>query len=146
MPGETVGIVGESGSGKTTFGRALIGLVAPAGGSIRFLGREVAGLREAGWRRVRRDIAMMFQDPVGSLSPRQSVRALLTEPMVIHGARGGEVEREAERLIEMVGLPRDFLDRYPHELSGGQARRVGVARALALRPEAGDRRRADGRA
>ena len=132
--GETVGIVGESGSGKTTFGRALIGLVAPAGGSIRFLGREVAGLPEAGWRRVRRDIAMMFQDPVGSLSPRQSVRGLLTEPMVIHGARGGEVEREAERLIDMVGLPRDFLDRYPHELSGGQARRVGVARALALRP------------
>ena len=112
-----------------------MGLVAPAGGSIRFLGREVAGLREDGWRRVRRDIAMMFQDPVGSLSPRQSVRGLLTEPMVIHGARGGEVEREAERLIDMVGLPRDFLDRYPHELSGGQARRVGVARALALRPK-----------
>ena len=132
--GETVGIVGESGSGKTTFGRALIGLVALAGGSIRFLGREVAGLPEAEWRSVRRDIAMMFQDPVGSLSPRQSVRALLTEPMVIHGARGGDVAREAERLIEMVGLPRDFLDRYPHELSGGQARRVGVARALALRP------------
>ena len=73
--GETVGIVGESGSGKTTLGRALMGLVALAGGSIRFLGREVAGLPEAGWRRVRRDIAMMFQDPVGSLSPRQSVRA-----------------------------------------------------------------------
>ena len=132
--GETVGIVGESGSGKTTFCRALIGLVAPASGSIRFLGREVAGLPESGWRIVRRDIAMMFQDAVGSLSPRQSVRALLTEPMVIHGAGGGEVAREAERLIEMVGLPRDFLDRYPHELSGGQARRVGVARALALRP------------
>ena len=131
--GATFGIVGESGSGKTTLGRALMGLVGIAGGSIRFLGREVAGLPEAGWRGVRRDVAMMFQDPVGSLSPRQSVRALLTEPMIIHGG-GGDLAFEAERLIDLVGLPRDFLDRYPHELSGGQARRVGVARALALRP------------
>ena len=87
--GETVGIVGESGSGKTTLGRALLGLVATAGGSIRLLGREIAGLSEEGWRTVRRDLAMMFQDPVGSLSPRQSVRALLTEPMLIHGRSAG---------------------------------------------------------
>ncbi len=132
--GETVGLVGESGSGKTTFAKSLIGLLGIAEGSIRFLGRDVADLREAGWRRLRREIAMMFQDPVGSLSPRQSVRALLAEPMRIHGTAAAEAEREAERLVDMVGLPRDFLDRYPHELSGGQARRVGVARALALRP------------
>ncbi|MFO1050226.1 MAG: ABC transporter ATP-binding protein [Geminicoccaceae bacterium] len=132
--GETVALVGESGSGKTTFAKALIGLLAVTEGSIRFLDRDVTRLGEAGWRRVRRQIAMMFQDPVGSLSPRQSVRRLLAEPMRIHGAAAAEAERTAERLLEMVGLPRDFLDRYPHELSGGQARRVGVARALAMRP------------
>jgi oligopeptide/dipeptide ABC transporter ATP-binding protein len=131
---ETVGIVGESGSGKTTFARALIGLIGLDGGAIRFLGRDVSGLPEAGWRRVRRDVAIMFQDPFGSLSPRQPVRSLLTEPLAIHRVGKVDLGCEAERLIEMVGLTREFLDRYPHELSGGQARRVGVARALALRP------------
>ena len=77
---------------------------------------------------------MMFQDPVGSLSPRRTVARSCAEPMRIHGIAAAEAEREAERLVDMVGLPRDFLERYPHELSGGQARRVGVARALALRP------------
>jgi peptide/nickel transport system ATP-binding protein len=132
--GETVGLVGESGSGKTTLGRAILNLVASQGGSIRFEGQELRGMKEADFKPLRRDMAMMFQDPVGSLSPRKSVRALITEPLQIHGIRGVDPDREAARLAEMVRLPRALLSRYPHELSGGQARRVGVARALALNP------------
>ncbi|MDF1727040.1 MAG: ABC transporter ATP-binding protein [Sulfitobacter sp.] len=133
--GETVGLVGESGSGKTTMGRAILHLVAAQGGSIRFEGQEVLGLRETAFKPLRRHMAMMFQDPIGSLSPRKSVRALITEPLQIHGIREVNADQEAERLAEMVRLPRSLLSRYPHELSGGQARRVGVARALALNPK-----------
>jgi oligopeptide/dipeptide ABC transporter ATP-binding protein len=134
-PGETVGLVGESGSGKTTMGRAILNLVASQGGSVRFEGEEVRGLAESRFKPLRRDMAMMFQDPVGSLSPRLSVRALITEPLVIHKVRERDLDEEAERLADMVRLPRVLLARYPHELSGGQARRVGVARALALNPK-----------
>jgi len=135
--GETLGLVGESGSGKTTFGRTILGLVPAYSGSVTFEGQELIGLGESQFKPLRRDMAMMFQDPIGSLSPRQSVRALLAEPLEIHGRAGGNtsLDREAERLLDMVQLPRDFLSRYPHELSGGQARRVGVARALALQPK-----------
>ena len=133
-PGETLGLVGESGSGKTTLGRTILGLLPAYAGSVRFDGRELTTLSEAGFKPLRRDMAMMFQDPVGSLSPRRSIRALLTEPFDIHGLSGRSVEDEANRLCDMVMLPRNFLSRYPHELSGGQARRVGVARALALQP------------
>jgi len=132
--GETLGLVGESGSGKTTLGRTILGLIPTHSGSVRFDGRELTTLSSNEFKPLRRDMAMMFQDPIGSLSPRQTVRALITEPFEIHGL--GEADRyaEAERLCDMVSLPRNFLSRYPHELSGGQARRVGVARALALHP------------
>ncbi|WP_349368496.1 ABC transporter ATP-binding protein [Salinarimonas sp.] len=133
--GETVGLVGESGSGKTTLGRTILNLVPAQGGSVRFEGREIRGLPESRFKPLRRDMAMMFQDPVGSLSPRKSVRALITEPFEIHGLAGRDLDREAERLADLVRLPRPLLARYPHELSGGQARRVGVARALALEPK-----------
>jgi oligopeptide/dipeptide ABC transporter ATP-binding protein len=132
--GETLGLVGESGSGKTTLGRAALGLVRPHSGSIRFDGRELTTLSDAALKPLRRDIAMMFQDPVGSLSPRQTVRRLITEPFEIHGFKDRDLKEEAKRLCDMVGFPGNFLSRYPHELSGGQARRVGVARALALQP------------
>ena len=135
MHGETIGLVGESGSGKTTLGRAVMGLVEARSGRARFEGRDLLGLPPAKWKPLRRDMAMMFQDPVGSLSPRQTLRSLVTEPFEIHRPGGFDVDSEADRLCDMVRLPRSFLSRYPHELSGGQARRVGVARALALNPK-----------
>jgi peptide/nickel transport system ATP-binding protein len=133
--GTTFAIVGESGSGKTTLARAINGLVAAGAGSIRFEGQELLGLSEADFKPLRRQIAMMFQDPVGSLSPRLTVGALLQEPFRVHGMSGRDLNAEVERLLNLVGLPPAFAGRYPHQLSGGQARRVGVARALALEPK-----------
>lgn len=132
--GETLGLVGESGSGKTTLGRAILGLVKTHSGSVQIDGQEVSGLSESALRDLRQNMAMMFQDPIGSLSPRQSVKSLITEPFDIHRKGQYDAEKEAKRLCDMVNLPHSFLSRYPHELSGGQARRVGVARALALEP------------
>lgn len=132
--GSTFALVGESGSGKTTLARALNGLQPAVAGSIRFDGQELRGLSNAGMKPVRQRMPMMFQDPVGSLSPRLSVRSLLTEPFVIHGLSNRDLDAEVRRLLALVGLPRDFAERYPHQLSGGQARRVGVARAIALDP------------
>ncbi|MEM7171423.1 MAG: ABC transporter ATP-binding protein [Pseudomonadota bacterium] len=134
-PGETLGLVGESGSGKTTLGRTVLGLVPAHSGSVTFEGRELIGLKGSEFLPLRQDMAMMFQDPVGSLSPRQTIRSLITEPFEFHRAGQEDLQARAEHLINMVSLPRNFLNRYPHELSGGQARRVGVARALALQPK-----------
>jgi oligopeptide/dipeptide ABC transporter ATP-binding protein len=133
--GETFALVGESGSGKTTLARAIAGLVAIERGSIRFEGRELAGLGDAALRPVRRHIGMMFQDPVGSLSPRLTVRSILREPFRIHSMTGSDLNSRVETLLARVGLAPAFGDRYPHQLSGGQARRVGVARAIALDPK-----------
>jgi oligopeptide/dipeptide ABC transporter ATP-binding protein len=132
--GETLGLVGESGSGKTTLGRAILGLVKTHSGSVQIDGEEVSGLSESALRELRQNMAMMFQDPIGSLSPRQTVSSLITEPFDIHRKGQYDAVKEAKRLCDMVNLPHTFLSRYPHELSGGQARRVGVARALALEP------------
>ncbi|ESZ02014.1 MULTISPECIES: ABC transporter ATP-binding protein [unclassified Mesorhizobium] len=133
--GETLALVGESGSGKSTIARTIIGLQRAVGGSISFDGQEIVELRGAERKPYLRRMAMMFQDPVGSLSPRLTVRSLLTEPFRIHGLRDRNAEGEAERLLRMVGLPADFARRYPYQLSGGQARRVSIARALALKPD-----------
>lgn len=133
--GETVGLVGESGSGKTTLGRSILNLIPSHAGSVRFESVETRNMPERQFKPLRRNMAMMFQDPNGSLSPRKTVRALITEPLQIHRIKGVDPDREAERLADMVRLPRPLLSRYPHELSGGQARRVGVARALALNPK-----------
>lgn len=133
-PGETVGLVGESGSGKTTLARALVGLARRSAGRIAFEGREIGRRDAAGWRHVRRQVAFMHQDAAGALSPRLTVGTLLTEPFAIHGLPLADRRAQAADLLAMVGLPADFARRYPHELSGGQARRVGMARALALRP------------
>jgi oligopeptide/dipeptide ABC transporter ATP-binding protein len=131
----TFALVGESGSGKTTLGRAIIGLVPAQAGSVRFEGQELLGRSDRALRPYRQKLQMMFQDPVASLSPRLTARALVTEPLRIHGTHRRDLTAEALRLLAMVGLGADFLGRYPHELSGGQARRVGVARALALAPQ-----------
>ncbi|SVC60829.1 uncharacterized protein METZ01_LOCUS313683, partial [marine metagenome] len=126
-------MVGESGSGKTTLGRSIIGLVRPQNGSIQFEDTELCGLSEAAYKSVRRDVSMMFQDPVASLSRRRSVQAQISEPFKVHGIP--IKDNETDRLMELVGLNSFFQQRFPHELSGGQARRVGVARALALSPK-----------
>ena len=132
--GETLGLVGESGSGKTTLGRAILGLVKTKSGTANFEGVDLCTLPDNAFKPLRREMAMMFQDPVGSLSPRQTVRSLLTEPFKIHNI-SIDLDEEAKRLCDIVRLPENFLSRYPHELSGGQARRVGVARALSLNPK-----------
>ncbi|MGB7287117.1 MAG: ABC transporter ATP-binding protein [Salaquimonas sp.] len=133
--GQTYGIVGESGSGKTTLARAVAGLHHASDGSIRYKGQELRGLPESQFRSLRREIVMMFQDPIGSLSPRLSIRSLITEPFRIQGLKDRDLDSEAKRLLKMVGLPEEFASRYPYQISGGQARRVGVARALALDPK-----------
>ncbi len=130
---EVVGVVGESGSGKTTLALGCLRLTRITSGRVFFGGTEVSGLRGRDVRSFRRDAAMIFQDPHSSLSPRMRVSTLLTEPYVIHGIDRDEQYPVAE-LLRMVELPERIASYYPHELSGGQARRVGIARALALRP------------
>ncbi|WP_082407446.1 ABC transporter ATP-binding protein [Mesorhizobium sp. 1M-11] len=132
MPGETLGLVGESGSGKTTLARSILGLVRATAGRIAFEGKDVA--TPADFRAMRRRSAMMFQDPIASLSPRLRIGTLLSEPQIIQGVPTPDRRAAAAALLSLVGLPSSFADRFPHELSGGQARRVGVARALAMKP------------
>jgi peptide/nickel transport system ATP-binding protein len=133
--GETLALVGESGSGKTTLARAILGLVKVHSGSIRFDGEELVGRRPSQLKHLRRRISFIFQDPIGSLSPRLKVASIIAEPLRVHGLSGMKVKRRVEELIDMVGLPTEFASRYPHQLSGGQARRINVARALALEPQ-----------
>lgn len=133
--GQTFTLVGESGSGKSTLALAVSGLLPAAEGSINFLGDEVTAMDADKMQAYRRQISFMWQNPVGSLSPRQSVGALISEPYIVHGMKDRDLKAEAHRLLTMVGLPEHFTERYPHQLSGGQARRVGVARALALSPK-----------
>ena len=136
--GSTVGLVGESGSGKSTIARTLLKLYSPGQALIRgeaiFQGREILALNEEQFRPLRRDIQMVFQDPFGSLNPRQSVASILGEPLEIHCPAMTKVDRR-DRSVEMlkqVGLPADAIDRFPHEFSGGQRQRIGIARALAV--------------
>ena len=132
--GETFAIVGESGSGKTTLARAINRLRPVSRGAITFEGRRIESLDRQAMKPLRRRMSMMFQDPVGSLSPRMTVGDLVAEPYRIHGLEGRNIQEETARLLSLVGLSQDFAHRYPHQLSGGQARRVGVARAIALDP------------
>jgi oligopeptide/dipeptide ABC transporter ATP-binding protein len=132
--GEVFGLVGESGSGKTTLGRTMVGLVKPTAGTILYDGEDVARMPIRQLRRLRRRVQMIFQDPYSSLDPRRRAASLLLEPYRIHRIPPAERYTLAE-LLEMVGLASEIAERYPHELSGGQARRVGIARALALRPQ-----------
>jgi len=133
--GETLAVVGESGSGKTTLAMALSGLVPIHRGEVRLDGRVVGQDRNRRLCPDRRRVALLFQDAVGSLSPRMTIGRLLAEPFRIHRVDAGDPATTVQRLLSQVGLSADFAGRYPHQLSGGQARRVGVARALALRPD-----------
>ncbi len=134
--GETLGLVGESGSGKTTLSRTILQLLAPSAGSVRFEGREIAGLSRREMRPLRREMQMVFQDPYASLNPRKRVGQIVGEPLRLQGeVSGAELRREAQRLLDRVGLAAEHFDRFPHEFSGGQRQRIGIARALALRPK-----------
>jgi peptide/nickel transport system ATP-binding protein len=134
--GETLGLVGESGSGKSTLGRALLQLVKPTSGSVRFEGREIVGLSRRAMRPLRHEMQMVFQDPYASLNPRKRVGQIVGEPLRLQGvAKGGELRREVQALLERVGLAAEHYNRFPHEFSGGQRQRIGIARAIALRPK-----------
>jgi oligopeptide transport system ATP-binding protein len=134
--GETVGLVGESGSGKSTACRAVLQLIKPTSGSVRFEGREIAGLGRRPMRPLRREMQMIFQDPYASLNPRKRVGQIVGDPLRRQGvARGSELRRQVQELLERVGLSSEHLNRYPHEFSGGQRQRIGIARALALKPK-----------
>jgi len=133
--GEIVGLVGESGSGKTTIGRAAVALLPVAEGSLQVLGNDLATASSREVRQIRRQIGIVFQDPGSSLNPRFPIGQCIGEPLFLAGeARGKELDRRVEVLLDQVELPRSFKNRYPHELSGGQRQRVGIARALALSP------------
>lgn len=133
--GETLGVVGESGCGKSTLARLLVRLEQPTSGSVWFDGVDLTTLGGAELRRRRRDLQIVFQDPIGSLNPRLRVEHIVAEGLAIHGIVAGPARRQAVlALLAQVGLRPDTLDRFPHELSGGQRQRVGIARALAVRP------------
>ena len=134
-PGETVGLVGESGCGKSTLGKTVMGIYPPTAGDIRFLGREIGHLPARERRKVAKHLQYVYQDPGASLDPRWKIGRLLHEPLKIHTALSrAERAREVTTILRAVGLPDAHLDLYPHELSGGQQRRVGLARILTLRP------------
>ena len=134
--GKTLGIVGESGCGKSTIGRVILRLLDPTSGQILFNGTDIARLRKSQMHKMRKEMQMIFQDPYSSLNPRKHIYEILAQPMLYHQiARRDTVEKEILRLLDMVGLPRTVLGRYPHEFSGGQRQRIGIAKALSLNPE-----------
>lgn len=134
--GEVLGLVGESGCGKSTVSRSLMGLLPVHEGQMIFDGKDLAKLSQGEWQQTRRDIQMIFQDPFASLNPRMTIGDMLAEPMRKHNTvSSSEVAKEARRLLDLVQLPANAIDRYPHEFSGGQRQRVGIARALSLKPK-----------
>ncbi|MCC7409611.1 MAG: ABC transporter ATP-binding protein [Phycisphaeraceae bacterium] len=134
--GQTVGLVGESGCGKSTVGRSILRLVPATEGSVLFDGMDVFALGRRELRRLRRRMQIIFQDPVGSLNPRQTIGRIIGEPIAAHGlAKGPALRQRVEELLRKVGLAPAYINRYPHEFSGGQRQRIGIARALALEPE-----------
>jgi oligopeptide transport system ATP-binding protein len=133
---EVLGLVGESGCGKSTVARCVLRLLAPTGGRALFEGRDVFSVRGDTLKAMRRDMQVIFQDPLSSLNPRMSVGSILAEPLMVHGWRSGpERERKVRSLLDTVGIQQSAINRFPHEFSGGQCQRIGIARALALDPK-----------
>lgn len=134
--GETLGLVGESGCGKSTLGRTCIHLLESTDGVIRFQGKDVTHLNKQQMKEYRNAVQIIFQDPFSSLNPRMTIRDTVTEPLKLAGQlKGEELEKESERLMELVGIEKRFYNSYPHELDGGRRQRAGVARAIALKPK-----------
>ena len=135
--GETLGIVGESGCGKSTLGRALLQLIPPTDGQVIWLGENLAGHGSGAMRRHRRDLQIIFQDPLASLDPRMPVGEIIAEPLTTHepGLARVEVKARVQQMMRAVGLLPQMLNRYPHEFSGGQCQRIGIARAMILKPK-----------
>ena len=134
--GETVGLVGESGCGKTTFGRAILRLEEPTSGEIFFRGRDILACSRNEMQALRREMQIIFQDPFSSLNPRKSVAQIIGEPLRVHGVKSRtQRDQRVLDLLEVVGLRKEHMRRYPHQFSGGQRQRIGVARALALKPK-----------
>ena len=136
MKGETFGVVGESGCGKSTLGRTLIKLQQPTDGHIYLNGTDIAGLKGAQLKEMRKEAQIIFQDPSACLNPRRTIKQILMEPFEIHNLKDKiDVDAKIMELLQLVGLDSYHLSRYPHELSGGQKQRIGIARALALEPQ-----------
>ena len=136
MKGETFGVVGESGCGKSTLGRTLIRLQQPTDGHIYLNGTDIAGLKGAQLKEMRKEAQIIFQDPSACLNPRRTIKQILMEPFEIHNLKDKiDVDAKIMELLQLVGLDSYHLSRYPHELSGGQKQRIGIARALALEPK-----------
>jgi oligopeptide transport system ATP-binding protein len=134
--GKTLGLVGESGSGKSTACRAILQLIKPTSGSVKFEGQEIAGYSRRRMRPLRREMQMIFQDPYASLNPRKRVGQIVADPLRRQGvASGSERRKRVQELLERVGLSSEHYNRFPHEFSGGQRQRIGIARALALQPK-----------
>ena len=134
--GETLGVVGESGCGKTTTGRTILRLLEPTSGEIRFEGRDVRSMGTSELRALRREMQIIFQDPVSSLNPRMTVGAIIREGLTIHKlAEGAAADARVRQLLQEVGLRPEYSNRYPHEFSGGQRQRIGIARALSVEPK-----------
>ena len=133
--GETLGLVGESGCGKSTLGRQIVGLERPTGGRVLYQGKDLANISAGQMRSIRTQLQMVFQDSYSSLNPRKHIFEILAEPMLYHGlADRNNIHQKVEYLLDLVGLAKNALGRYPHEFSGGQRQRIGIAKALSLNP------------